>query len=591
MIDKDSIQDAAWDRITLCAIGIGQGMMFYALKRPWAQGIDATSLTTFYLFAASMPIIAMLTVKRASWTRDVLFSMTIGIVLAGLYQSAIWILDIPRLASGLKLNAAGFSGAFALTFIIIMVVPLPFYQTARGEGRFAFPYQQLFLNVWANKLSLGIACFFLGINWLILWLWGGLFKLIDVDFFQELFKSAWFSATFSGAMFALGIALARERASFVHALLKLILSLFRILAPIVAGAIVLFLFTLPFTGLEVLWNTKIAAPILLSSIVFLVLFQNAAIQTAEATDSFWKPAEWLVMAGNVVMPVLAVLTIWGVILRVDQYGWTPGRLYVVMLAGVALTYALAYAGSVILKRQAWTDGVILMNPGLAVLAVGLSIFMHLPPLQPHAISAKDQLSRLQDGRISAEKFDYSFLKFRLGGAGERAFQDIENDPRLMANPVIIEEVKTANASSSYVRPRHAAQRNFSNAELKDVAAYMDIFNLNKAPLHKAVDFMIKTRNYQLKNCKAAITSNVPRCALIVADINDDGLQDVLFVPRKLQVSTFINQASGLWKQGPQLRAEQPKHARASINTAIKNGDVRLTPHVRQDVIIGGLRFK
>lgn len=254
-------------------------------------------------------------------------------------------------------------------------------------------------------------------------------------------------------MFGLGVALSRERPAIIQALLKLVLTLFRVLAPILAGVILLFLAALPLTGIETLWDTGFASRILLSAVFLFVIFQNTVIQAGESDNTFWKPAEWMVMAANVVMPVLAILAGSAILLRVGQYGWSPARFYMALLTGVALAYGLAYAGSVVVRRGAWMGGVIRFNPILALGMLTLAILMHLPPIEPYGISARDQLARLRDGRISPETFDFAFLKFRLGKAGRDVPTDIETDEALAKRPLVVERLKLTKGLRFYSRHR------------------------------------------------------------------------------------------------------------------------------------------
>jgi len=591
MTEDHVYQDVVWHRIVLCAIGITQGVLAYVISRPEMQSVDRTLLISFSLFTWSAPVVAVLTVKRDSWAADLLFSLILGFITAMLYKIGIDFLNGGTHFYYFSNYSPKFFLVYAFSFLLLMLIPMPFYQTARREGRFVFPYQQLFSNAWTNILAFKIASFFVCINWLIISLWGSLFKLIGITLFADLFQTTWWRFTFTCAMFALGVALARERVTIIQALLKLILALFRILAPALAAASVLFLISLPFTGLEILWNTKIAAPILLSAIFFTILFQNAAIQTAETVEAFWRPAEWLVMAANIAMPALALLAGWGILLRVDQYGWTPDRSYLMLVTGVAFAYALAYGGSVLVKRQSWADGIIRCNPTLALVVLGLAILIHVPPLQPNSFSAKDQLARLRDGRISPDQFDFAFLKFKLGWAGQQALQTIENDPKLMTNTVIVEGLNRIKTANNYLASRYQAKQKTSMADLHDLATYMDAFPAGQAPPPNAVKFAIKTKAFVFNACHTQPKLNPQRCIYFNVDLNKDGRTDFLIFSKQMNIHIFLQQADSGWTQGPYLTADPKARGQMKLLTALKNADIKLKPHELQDLIIGGVRFK
>jgi hypothetical protein len=57
---------------------------------------------------------------------------------------------------------------------------------------------------------------------------------------------------------------------------------------------------------------------------------------------------------------------------------------------------------------------------LAVVISAVALFLALPILDFGAISARNQLSRLETGKVSAEDFDYAALRWEFGDAGRRA---------------------------------------------------------------------------------------------------------------------------------------------------------------------------
>ena len=68
----------------------------------------------------------------------------------------------------------------------------------------------------------------------------------------------------------------------------------------------------------------------------------------------------------------------------------------------------------------WRERVRRANLHLAVLICGVALFLALPILDFGAISARQQLARLDSGAVSAEDFDYDALHWDFGAAGRRA---------------------------------------------------------------------------------------------------------------------------------------------------------------------------
>src|SRR5690606_39665005 len=114
------------------------------------------------------------------------------------------------------------------------------------------------------------------------------------------------------------------------------------LAPVLAAALGLFLLSLPFTGLGGLWESDIAAtPMLLLSGAGAILLANAVIgdgvEERSSSRLLFRSAMLLIFC---VLP-LAVLAALSMGERINQYGWTPERIWAVVAVGAALAYGLA----------------------------------------------------------------------------------------------------------------------------------------------------------------------------------------------------------------------------------------------------------
>lgn len=592
MIDQDEHNNILWNRITLSVIGASQGILYYLFYRILESSLYIPlTVTTLWILVSAMGLLLMLLIDRDSWKMDLLFSVVIGLIVATLYMFGMHYHDFIT-SSSRRAYFSLFWLPFSFTCILLLVIPTPFYQAAKSEGQLHFPYQKLFLNAWNNKLSLLVAALFTGLSWLILILWTFLFKMIKINFFGNLFFDPWFIYVFTGAIFGLGISVSRERQAVTQALLKLMLTLFNFLAPVMAFIIIFFLIALPFTGVDALWETRRASPLLLSTVILFIVFQNAVIQTGENKVTLWKPVQWIIMAGNVVSPVFSIISLWGISLRISQYGWTPDRFYMALLAGVILLYTVTYAGNMIIKRHEWVSGIIRLNPPLALFVLALTVIMHLPPFEPYGLSARDQLSRLRDGTTTPAQFDYAFLKFKLGRAGRNALSEIEADEKLMKNSVINKRVTAVQAETSYYQANRA-QNSFSTDELADVTSYMYVYPDNVTPPIKGIAKWIDIHRYLFKNCKKASNLDDHQCAIMVIDLNNDGLDDMAFMANNYRngLNTLIQKPKSSWEAGPYLTQADTKTPMEEIWSAIKKGNVDLVPHETRDVMIGGTRFK
>ena len=102
----------------------------------------------------------------------------------------------------------------SLTFAFVVTVAIAsfkalMYLQQRANG-VALSYPVLFTNSWRNFLVGVLAALFTLIFWLILLLWGQLFKVIGIEFFMELFTEDWFVIPVLTVAFGMGVILFRR---------------------------------------------------------------------------------------------------------------------------------------------------------------------------------------------------------------------------------------------------------------------------------------------------------------------------------------------------------------------------------------------
>ncbi|MDX1581798.1 MAG: DUF4153 domain-containing protein, partial [Alphaproteobacteria bacterium] len=315
-------------------------------------------------------------------------------------------------------------GYFFGSALLASYILIAFLQAGLQEGRLHFRYSRLFVHSWSNVIILVVAGIFVGLSWLILWLWWALFGLIQIDLFEDIFTNAAFAWPFTGVVAGLGIAIARENPKIVPALRRIVLLICQFLSPVLAAASLLFLTALPFTGLSPLWKTGSATALLTSVLFALVLLSNAVIQDGDQEERSPGLLKGLMALSLLVSPVIGELALYAMSLRIAQYGLTPDRFAGLLIVIVAALHAAVYAVGVALRRLEWDRFVFQANRGLALLVAGLALLIATPVLDPFAWSASNQLNRLKDGRADAEAFDYGYLKFRLGASGREALAEI-----------------------------------------------------------------------------------------------------------------------------------------------------------------------
>ena len=367
-------------------------------------------LAVTLLFVAT--IAAVVVVEQVRWRWAAAFAIGAALAMMGIgWSSLSYDPQSPNLFEWPFLAAA---------FATLIAAPL--FQTARDEGAWRFPYAVLHRHAWTDAVIGAASVAFVGIGFLLAFLISQLLELIGLGFLERALEESWFNCTLAGAAFGGAAGLLRERDALLATLLRVVLVVFSVLAPVFAAGLALFLLALPFTGLEALWETDRATPILLTCAAGAMLLTNAVIGDGEddARRTHVLRIAALILA-FAILPLAAISAI-SMGQRISQYGWTTERLWGAVTVFVALCYGAVYLWSAVRGRLDFASVLRPWNTRLAIATCALAIVLAIPFVDFGAISARSQLARLERGVVTPERFDWAALRFDFGPAGRSAVQ-------------------------------------------------------------------------------------------------------------------------------------------------------------------------
>jgi hypothetical protein len=581
-------------RLALLAVGVVQGFgLFMLADAPW-QGNQAW-LMAGTAFCVLAPPTFQLLHGSGPLRRTVLASLAFGGTMALLALWSDW-----RVTGGGAVPFEEHRALFFGSLPVIAYIVWPYLQTWTARVDRRFPYADLFRYAWSNILVAAVAAAFLGVFWLVLFLLGALFNLVGVDFFEELFTEALFAWTFSGGVFGLGIAIARENERLVPVLRRVALMLFQVLAPVLAGAALLFLAFIPFTGLAPLWATVSATAILVCLMFAVTLVTNAVVQDGDRPLPFGRWMGWLMAATLLSLPAFAAIAFYAIRLRIDQYGPTPERFVAQIIVAVAALHVLAYAVGVILKRRDWASFVTRVNPWIAPLVVLLAALLHTPVADPYTHSANAQVERLAAGKVDAATFDYAYLRFMLGQPGRDALEKVAAISGHPQQAAIKAGLTRAMAADSYWSAEPPVPR--SRPMPIDLAALRR--NVTVRPEGATVSDEVlqalnKARGWEVRRC----LGEDRHCGLLATDLNRDGMPEYVFitVPKTVSIGEGASDGadlvepavSGMLLYGSGT-AWSARDANLSSSEAVWQsflaGDIELVAPKYYDIRIGGSRL-
>src|SRR5690606_34912348 len=241
----------------------------------------------------------------------------------------------------------------------------------------------------------------------------------------------------TGAMAGLGVLIGRTQHRAVLVARQVLFAIFTGLLPLLAFIAVLFVASLPFTGLEPLWDMRSPAATLVTVVALLVAFTNSVLQDGAGARPYPAWLCRLVDAGLALLPVYALLALYALWLRIDQHGWTADRVWAVLLALVAVGYAFGYAWAVLRGRDGWPGAIRPVSRVMSLLVVALAVLANTLVLDPHRIGVSSQLQGLADGRTAPDDFDLDWLRFESGRRGWEATLALRENPTWADDPALL----------------------------------------------------------------------------------------------------------------------------------------------------------
>lgn len=358
------------------------------------------------------------TIERRLWWASLLFGGAMGAVGYGIMMGN---------------GAPGGWGSGELwrtmSLALALAIAAPLFQTARDEDTLRPSYIGVHDHVWANLVLWCASWLFVAIVWVMALLLSELFHLIKIDFVRELLAKDWFGRAMTGLAFGSALGLLREHDVVVRTLQRVVAMVLAVLAPVLAIGLALFLLALPFAGVQALWDaTAETTPLLLACAAGALILANVVIGREEADERRNPLLRYSAMILAAVILPLAVLAAVATGLRIGQYGYTPERLWGVVFVGVALCWGATYFATLALRRLGWTRLVRPANLVLACLVCLLGFVLATPLISFNAISTRDQLARLESGRVSVAKFDWPALAFDFGKPGRDALERLRRSP-------------------------------------------------------------------------------------------------------------------------------------------------------------------
>lgn len=536
-------------------IGLIQGIVFY-----YSDQLFRLSESLFFVTCTVVLVggttLQLLGEKARQW-RSLLPTLAFTLLMGGM---TLWVCyGLDHVGNNRWMINSWFISVVVLSYVCATF--LFAWPAVKGQR---WRYEDLFQQAWNSVFIVLYALILVGVFMLLLKLWGRLFLMLGIEFFERHFWSQLFLCISLPLVFALGMYLAARSEKVIGQMRGMLFSACGLLLPLIALISLLFTLALPFTGLGRIWATGYSTPILLVLAGAQLFLLNGVFQEGVQRRPYPKWLTRFIELSLLCLPILAAIAFYSSWLRVEQYALSPQRFIALAAALLCGLYGLAAVWAVVLRSPVWLGNLRVSNPALALLFCGLVVLVNTPILDPVRLSVEDQVRRLLDGRTKAEAFDAHYLRFGLEKAGEEAYAklQIDLDQERILDPdsrrALRERMDDTALSLTERYAKERAERpkpelEWIGPEPKGSAQFAELSLNTDSP------------------CE-------PGCVLWAVDLDEDGRSEVLAVPRTSYrhdfkpPRIFVQDNKGQWSnRGPLLWTQLPDGA---IDTETLIHDIR-----------------
>ncbi len=440
---------------------------------------------------------------------------------------------------------------FALALGVLVFHALPFVQAWLANRRLRPAYEDLFHFAWRNTLLLALSGVFCGVFWLLLWLWGALFRMLGVNFFIDLFTEAYFAIPATTVAAGVGMQLAGSVERLQNVLRNQLLTMLKWLAPLAFLILAMFSLALIVESPELLLEQRrvISAAWLLWLVALAVALLNTAYQDGRIEAPY---PGWLGKAIRLIVPLLlpvSALAAYAIGIRIGSYGLTVARVWGLLVAIIAFAYASGYAWSA-LRKQSWMGGMGAVNVHVALATVLLLSLMLSPVLSPERLAAASQQARVLENFGSDA---YQYLHFNSGRYGRAR---LERLAELQDHP-----------QAASIRAAAAAELEKKWPAYLPMQADLSTASFMAFPAGSPIDaeLMAALKERQREAGLWQCLSENP-CPLLFVDLNRDGMMEALVFNDYHSVA-FRRNANG-WKKIDSPGSKSPRGDRAALRKAL-----------------------
>ncbi|MBJ9839219.1 DUF4153 domain-containing protein [Citrobacter freundii] len=564
----DSAEISCTTRWGMIFIGLLQGTLCYLLMTYLVPHNDGW---LFYGMPATIAITSALLLTVVSFKQRALW-FWMALIFVVVLAMSVWLKW--QVEDSDKWRQHDVFMFYGWRLLLMAMLALPWIQYSLHVSREQARYPHFYRQLWLNTLTLLIVFVANGLFWLVLLLWSEMFKLVGIPFFSTLFfDTDWFGYVAFGLITALAVVLARTQSRLVTAVQKLLTFIATGLLPLVALLALMFILTLPFTGLEAI-SQRVSAAGLMSTLTLLLLLLMAIVREPQKEALPYPGAlRYLIKCSLIVAPIYMLIAGWSLWVRIQQYGWTPERLYGVLVVVVLLVWSFGYLASILRRGR---NPLELQGPvilGVSLLTLGLLVLLSSSVIDAWRISVNSHMGLYHSGRIKPDQVSLYMLD-HSGKPGRAALEALQKDVAF-------------NQDSKRRRDLNSLLQG-SRDPVKELTATQLVSKVVIAPGSQKPDdafwTFVKTKGYRITSC-----AEQNACVLVSQDLNADGHPEQVLYAFGDGESLVFGMQKNKWDLLAVARLPEGFN-KDKLLQAVANQQLGSAPRIWRDITIDGKRL-
>ncbi|MBF7073201.1 DUF4153 domain-containing protein [Glaciecola sp. MH2013] len=510
MSTNTTLENQQLSKVFISLIALVQGLLLALLYHrlevelwPFGHFSFIHAFATILLFT---PTLFLLVSTRQNWKKALLVTLPYCLLLA----------TIAAYVGSLIIYHYSDQLTFVFTLCaLISTFKVTLYTVNYANGT-PFSYASLFHLSFRYFILATATVLFSAILFTILFLGAELFEVLGISIFSELLADKWVWVPTLTLSVALAINVFRSILHTVDVSASIVQTLFKFLLPFLVIISLGFAATLPFTGLQKLWDTGSGTSLVLWLQALTLFFVNAVYHEGNLHRPYKALMHRLIMLGLVLLPIYSIIGAYGLWLRIDQYGLTVSRAWATVVCALLACFAFGYLLGIIRLGERWQAAQSKINVGMGiVVAVGL-LLINTPFINFYSLSASSQLARLDDGKVSLEEFDFDYFVYSLHAPGKEALDALKADIA-ESNPDIVALIDKKYSN----RTRYSGGSELDDLQVETIVSFFP----EKSSISS--EFMDYLQASNILN--DSYPSSIVSLHIIAIDMDEDGSDEYLVV--------------------------------------------------------------